>query len=193
MSKKVTCVPYVDHMYFAPCGSHAKYLADFRFSCDSHGVFTCVFVVKIRSSCTSITKLAAPVIATSLTKLINTCIPTAVFPSAWKLARITPLHKTGGKSDKNNYRPISVLSILPKVFERDIYDCTHSFFKENNVLYQFQSGFRRHHSTETALINIYYTCTRDLKHSTENNRLQLNVGKTKTMLITGKRLKKTFP
>ena len=100
-------------------------------------------------------KIAAPAIALSLTKLINICITTGVFPLAWKVARITPLHKTGEKSDKNNYRPISVLPILSKVFEHHIYNSIYSFLEDNNILYQFQSGFRRHHSAETALINMY--------------------------------------
>ena len=100
-------------------------------------------------------KIAAPAIAPSFTKLMNMCITTGVFPLAWKVARITPLHKTGEKSDKNNYRPISVLPILSKVLERHIHNSIYLFLKDNNILYQFQSGFRCYHSTETALINIY--------------------------------------
>ena len=100
-------------------------------------------------------KIAAPAIAPSLTKLMNICITTGVFPSAWKVARITPLHKSGDKLNKTNYRPISVLPILSKVLERHIYNSIYSFLKDNNVLYQFQSGFRHYHSTETALINIH--------------------------------------
>ena len=71
------------------------------------------------------------------------------------MAKIRPLYKSGDKSDKNNYRPISVLPILSKIFDRHIHDSIYSFLKDNNILYQFQSGFRRHHSTESALINIY--------------------------------------
>jgi hypothetical protein len=99
---------------------------------------------------------------------MNICITTGVFPSAWKVARITPLHKTGEKSDKNNYRPISVLPILSKVFEGHIYDSTYSFFNDNNVLYQFQSGFRRHHSTETTLINIYDRLINNINNNSIN-------------------------
>ncbi len=58
------------------------------------------------------------------------------------------------KSDKNNYRPISVLSVLSKVFERHFYNSLSTFLKDNNLLYSLQSAFRKHRSTETTLIDI---------------------------------------
>ena len=100
-------------------------------------------------------KIAAPAIIESLTKLINICIARGVFPTVWKEAKVTPLHKNGVKCDKNNYRPISVLPVISKVLERHLHNAIHTFLKNNNLLYRFQSGFRRQHSTETALINIY--------------------------------------
>ena len=51
-----------------------------------------------------------------------------------------------------NYRPISVISVIAKVFERIIYNQLSSYLSENNILSQYQSGFRSFHSTMTALL-----------------------------------------
>ena len=62
-----------------------------------------------------ILKIAAPAIAPSLAKLINICIACGTFPTAWKEAKVTPIHKQNSKSDKNNHRLISVLLVLSKI------------------------------------------------------------------------------
>jgi len=67
---------------------------------------------------------------------------------------VTPLHKSGDRKDPNNYRPISVLPILSKFLERHVHNHLYTYLNSNNLLYTRQSGFRRHHGTETALIRI---------------------------------------
>jgi hypothetical protein len=67
-------------------------------------------------------KLAASVIAPSLTKLMNHCMLTGSFPAVWKIAKVIPLHKSGDKSNKNNYRPVSILPVLSKVLERHMHN-----------------------------------------------------------------------
>ena len=75
------------------------------------------------------------------------------FPDEWKNARITPLFKkVGSRSDPSNYRPISIIPVVAKVFERIIYDQLYHYLNENNPLRRHQSGFRSLHSTVTALI-----------------------------------------
>ena len=64
--------------------------------------------------------IAAPAIAPSLTKLMNICIERGTSTTVWKHAKVTPIHKQKSKSDKNNYRPISFLPVLSKVFERHL-------------------------------------------------------------------------
>ena len=63
-----------------------------------------------------------------------------------------PLFKHGERSDLNNCRPISIVPVVAKVFERIIYDQLYNFLTDNNLISSCQSGFRSLHSTATALL-----------------------------------------
>ena len=103
----------------------------------------------------TVLKIAAPGVASVPARLINHCIQKSNFPIGWKTAKVTPVYKRQcEKSDKHNYRPISVLPILSKIYERHIYDSLYTYLSVNNLLYGLQSGFRRSHSTESALIRL---------------------------------------
>ena len=70
-----------------------------------------------------IIKMAAPVIADSLTYIFNQVITQSSFPDEWKMARVTPIFKNGQRNLPENYRPISVLPvIISKIMERILYD-----------------------------------------------------------------------
>ena len=97
-------------------------------------------------------KISASVISASITVIFNTSISTGIFPDEWKLARVTPIFKSGKTSDLNNYRPISIIPVIAKVFEKVIYDQLYKFLNENKFLSNCQSGFRSLHSTVTALL-----------------------------------------
>lgn len=105
-------------------------------------------------------KCAASVLSTHITRIRNMSISMAVFPKQWKCARVTPIFKGGDKSDMNCYRPISILPILSKILERHVYDSLYGFLSSNILLYDQQSGFRRHHSCQSVLIKIcdYLLC-----------------------------------
>ena len=65
--------------------------------------------------------------------------------------RVAPSFKSGERSDVNNYRPISVLSVIAKVFENIVFRQFYEYLSDNSLLSQNQSGFRPRHSTLTAL------------------------------------------
>ena len=64
-----------------------------------------------------------------------------------------PIYKTEDKDDRNNYRPIPIISFIAKVFERMIYIQMYEYLTKNNLLSKFQLGFRRFHSTTPALLD----------------------------------------
>ena len=69
-----------------------------------------------------------------------------------KCARVTPLFRQGERDYLNNYRPILVISVVAKEFERTVYDQLYACLEERNIIYKYQSGFRAFHSTVTALL-----------------------------------------
>ncbi len=86
-----------------------------------------------------------------IAQLCNLSIKLSSFPSYCKTAKLKPLFKKGSKTDPKNYRPISLLPIISKIIEKVIHDQTNDFLTQNDILYKFQSGFRRNHSTDSCL------------------------------------------
>ena len=79
-----------------------------------------------------------------------TTLRTGVVPSKWKIAKVTPIHKSGPTSSFDNYRPISVLPILSKILERAAHKQLTEFLESNNLLSRNQFGYRKRRSTEYA-------------------------------------------
>ena len=127
----------------------------------------------------SLLKLSFKFIASSLTHIFNLVISTGIIPNDWKSARITPIYKADSKVDPANHRPISVLSVIGKLFEKAIFNHVYAYLNVNNLLSKYQSGFRPMHSTLTALIDI-----------TDNWYLNIDGGLTNAILFID--LKKAF-
>ena len=92
-------------------------------------------------------KSLVPSILTELTHLINLCIVKSILSRIFKLALITPIYKAGSRTHFSNYRPISILPALSKILESIMYGQPITFIKDNDILYDFQFGFRQQHST----------------------------------------------
>ena len=98
-------------------------------------------------------KDAAKFIAYPIMCIFNSSIKNEIFPDVWKTASVTPIHKSGSKSDLNNYRPISVISVFARMLERLVHDQLSEFLTVNNILTGIQSAFRKLNSTTTSLIS----------------------------------------
>ena len=97
-------------------------------------------------------KIAPNVLTPSITYIINKSIESGVFPCTWKNAKVNPIFKTGDKDNVNNYRPISILPTLSKIIEKWTATKLMSYLDKYKLLHKNQSGFRKNHSTESALI-----------------------------------------
>ena len=87
-------------------------------------------------------KLCGNSICKPLSIIFNNCLNEGKFPYEWKKGKVVPVHKKGNKQSLKNYRPISLVSICSKMFERLIYNEISTFFTENNLISLNQSGFR---------------------------------------------------
>ena len=100
---------------------------------------------------TTVLKWCAPYILAPLASIFNALLKLGSYPNIFKTARVTALFKGGNEAEIDNYRPISVLPILNKVFEKLIHNQLVTFFEKHNVLSNQQFGFRKKHSTSHAV------------------------------------------
>ena len=87
-----------------------------------------------------------------LSTIFNKSISRGVFPKNLKIGEVCPIYKgKGSKSDPDNYRPITVLSVIARLFEKLVHEQLFLYF--NDYLYKKQSGFRPKYSTQSMLLN----------------------------------------
>ena len=97
---------------------------------------------------------AAPIVCAPLADIFNNSMLKGKIPQSWKNAKVTPIFKAGDPTDVSNYRPISVIPVIMKVFERIVRNQLSTYLNYTKLLYEYQSGFRSKFSTETALIDV---------------------------------------
>ena len=99
-------------------------------------------------------KISAEIISPSLTWIFNLCIKTGVYIDDWKKAWVVPIFKSEDRKKCENYRPISILPIISKIFERSVFNQLYEFLNANYLLSKHQFGFRPKYSTLAALIQM---------------------------------------
>ena len=107
-------------------------------------------------------KMSADALINPLTCIINQSLKSGIFPNKLKIAKVIPIFKKDDKHDLNNYRPISLLPTISKVFERVVHMQLFQYFTDNDLFYNYQYGFRKKHSTETAILQLIDQIYNDL-------------------------------
>ena len=146
--------------------SFQDYLGSYNFSpfsldeCSLEEITKMVNSINISKSCgpfsipTKLLKEFSVILSPVLTIIVNKSLKEGIFPKLLKYALVCPIYKKSDKTQCANYRPISLLSNLSKVFERVMYNRIDKFLEDNNIIYDLQYGFRKKHSTNHALLSI---------------------------------------
>ena len=111
------------------------------------------------------------VIKNILFRVFKASIGQGIFPTNLKIAKVTPVFKSGEKSNVSNYRPISILPVFSKVLERIMYNRVYNHLILNNLIYENQLGFQKNCSTEHAIMQL----TRNISESFEKGEYTLGV------------------
>jgi hypothetical protein len=112
-----------------------------------------------------IIKVAASFICEVLAYLFNECVINKnIFPSKLKNVKVIPIFKRGDKCDVNNYRPISIVPVLSKLFEYLIHDQVCSYFETNSIFTNKQFGFRPNKNTCQAVTKLINGVVNDLEN-----------------------------
>eukprot|EP00111_Clytia_hemisphaerica_P012122 TCONS_00035606-protein len=109
-------------------------------------------------------KLSTDEICSPICHIINTSIQQSIFPSQWKISKISPIPKIESSNEPSDYRPISILPILSKIYEKLIMIQMTNFLEHQELLSQYQSGFRKGHCTVTTCIKIKNDILKAMHH-----------------------------
>ena len=103
---------------------------------------------------TKFLKIANNISAHYISLLFNICVNTGAYPNILKIAQVFPIHKKGSKLECSNYRPISLLSPINKIFEKLLYSRINGYFERFNLFTPHQYGFRKNRSTSHAIYDL---------------------------------------
>ena len=116
-------------------------------------------------------KYVKNVIMEPLTVIINQMLNVGIFPDSLKISKVTPIYKKSDNTIFSNYRPISLLPSISKIFEKIILEQITTYLDTNNLIHKHQYGFRKNHSTEYAALHI----VNYLNYELDRNRTPTNV------------------
>ena len=106
-----------------------------------------------------------------LTFLINQSIRESIFPNDLKIAKVIPLFKKGDKELIDNYRPISLLPVISKIYERVLFNQLMTIFTGNDLFHGSQYGYRSNHSTQLAALELVDRVTKALESKDSEHSL----------------------
>ena len=122
-------------------------------------------------------KICGKTICKPLECIFHECLNTGLFPLEWKKANLVPVYKKGDKQCLKNYRPVSLLPICGKIFEKLIFNEMFKFFNENNLISPKQSGFKPGDSCINQLISITHEIYEALDAGFEVRSVFLDISK----------------
>ena len=111
----------------------------------SYGLYSCP---------SKLLKRTRHVLCVPLVKILNSSIERGIYPEKLKITKVVPIFKSDDETDTSNYRPISLLSIFTRIFEKLMHKRLSSYLDINKIICESQFGFRRQHSTEHAILDI---------------------------------------
>ncbi len=122
-------------------------------------------------------KAVKHLIAHPLVHIFNLSMSTGIVPDQFKLAKVIPIFKSGNSDVCNNYRPISVLPVFSKVFERIVHKRLYDFLTHHNLLHSSQFGFRDNFSSYMAVLEAYNTIATNLDKGKHTAGIFLDLSK----------------
>ncbi|KAL0828886.1 hypothetical protein ABMA28_003792 [Loxostege sticticalis] len=126
---------------------------------------------------TKIIKIVAIPVASVLSHLVNLSFSQGVFPNRLKLSVVKPLYKKGDKKMPNNYRPISLIPVFSKIFEKAVLNRLTNFLDKMNIINKAQNGFRKNHNTTLANYTLIQNVIDSLDTKTPAVALYLDMSK----------------
>ena len=122
-------------------------------------------------------KICGEFISKPLEIMFKSCIKKCQFPTEWKKVNVVPVHKKGDKQVLRNYRPVSLLPICGKIFERLIYNNLYEFFIKNDLISSNQSGFKQGDLCIYQLLSITYEIYQSFDNGFEVRGIFLDISK----------------